>query len=155
MNIFKCLYKAKSKMHKVRNLFWMFGNMCEFDRVQAAYNTLSNSCKWLPVSQATLETAMWLYSNFMIRSNEARDTSKRFMMVLSLLWNSCWGIYFVLFLCPCLFLKWLPLLFLLSYSSPSSCSLFFRQQAVSFVPSGFPESAKSFPCLLWPHYPTW
>lgn len=71
------------------------------------------------------------------------DTSKRYIMVLPLLWNACWGIYFVLFLYPRLFLKWLPLLFLLSSSSPSSCS-FFSDNRLSFAPSDFPEWAKSF-----------
>lgn len=88
-----------------------------------------NSCKSLQISQLTLEIAMWLYSNFIIKSNES-DTSKRYIMVLPLLWNACWGIYFVLFFYPLLFPKWLPLS--LPSSSPFSC-FFFSDNRLSLL----------------------
>lgn len=47
-----------------------------------------DTCKSLKISRAFLETAVWSYSNFVIRSDEDSDSSERYIMVFSLFGSS-------------------------------------------------------------------
>lgn len=91
----------------------MFGNTYNFGIVSGySWYPWLLHVNFLKISSALLETAVWLYSDFAVKSNEGKAISKGYIMVFSLFWNSCGDRYSVLFLHPSLLISPLPLFFL-------------------------------------------